>query len=249
MNRTLIWIDAGDPLPSTDRALTSAEGANGLLAAGSDLSAQRLEEAYARGIFPWFSRGEPVLWWTPAPRMVLMLQEFRISKSFRKTIRRALETPGLTIRSDHDFTAVMQCCAAPRDGRSGTWISPPMISAYSELHSRGLAHSIEVRRDGALIGGLYCVTIGRMVFGESMFSIVPDASKLALATLVTWMQFHEGRVIDCQQHTGHLASLGGREIDRTAFESLVAQQTQQPALPWQSSPPMKEHLRQAVSHG
>lgn len=249
MNRTLIWIDASDPLPSTDCALTAAEGANGLLAAGSDLSAKRLEEAYSRGIFPWFSRGEPVLWWTPAPRMVLMLDEFKISKSFRKTICKALKTPELTINSNHDFTGVMQACAAPRNGKPGTWISPPMIGAYADLHGRGLAHSVEVRREGSLIGGLYCVSLGRMVFGESMFSHTPNASKLALATLVTWMQSHDARVIDCQQHTGHLASLGGREIDRPAFESLIAQLTQQPALPWQASPPTKEDLSKAIDHG
>jgi leucyl/phenylalanyl-tRNA--protein transferase len=210
MNRTLIWIDASDPLPSTDCALTAAEGANGLLAAGSDLSAKRLEEAYSRGIFPWFSRGEPVLWWTPAPRMVLMLDEFKISKSFRKTICKALEAPDLTISSNHDFTGVMQACAAPRNGKPGTWISPPMIGAYADLHGRGLAHSVEVRREGSLIGGLYCVSLGRMVFGESMFSHTPNASKLALATLVRWMQCASDRLPAAHRPSGLAGGKGNR---------------------------------------
>lgn len=242
MNRKLIWIDPHDPLPATEYALTLDEGANGLLAAGADLSAARLIEAYSRGIFPWFSRGEPVLWWTPSPRMVLMLEEFRITKSFRKTIARVLKDPDWEIRTDHNFDAVMQACAEPRARQSGTWISPPIIAAYGELHAMGYAHSVSVLRGGELMGGLYCVGMGHMVFGESMFSRAADCSKLALAALIAWLKSQGGLVIDCQQRTDHLASLGGREIDRTEFESMLERLTAMPALPWADHPPRKEDL-------
>ncbi|MBU3724366.1 MAG: leucyl/phenylalanyl-tRNA--protein transferase [Burkholderiaceae bacterium] len=242
MNRKLVWIDPHDPLPPTEQALTPDEGANGLLAAGADLSAARLIEAYSRGVFPWFSRGEPVLWWTPSPRMVLMLNEFKISKSLRKTIRQALEDDALEIQTDHNFPAVMQACAEPRLRQSGTWISSPMIEAYSDLHAMGYAHSVCVMREGRLMGGLYCVSLGRMVFGESMFSRAPDCSKLALAALVAWLRNQGALMIDCQQRTDHLASLGGREIERTEFESMVHKLTGLAALPWSSAPPNKRDL-------
>ncbi len=242
MNRQLTWVEATDPLPPTDRALAISEGANGLLAAGADLSPERLTEAYRRGIFPWFSRGEPVLWWTPSPRMVLMLDEFKISKSFRKTITRAIADPSLEICADNNFTEVMRACAAPRQTQAGTWISEPMISAYHQLHQTGHAHSIEVFRNGQRIGGLYCVAFGKMVFGESMFAKETDASKLALATLVAWLKQHQAVVIDCQQRTDHLASLGGREIDRLAFESHVHHLTRLEELPWRSAPLCKQDL-------
>lgn len=243
MNRQLRWIDARDPLPPTDQALTIEDGANGLLAAGADLSAERLAEAYGRGIFPWFSQGEPVLWWTPSPRMVLMVDEFKISKSFRKAIARAIEDPSVEIRCDADFVGVMQACAAPRQSQSGTWISPPMIAAYGQLHATGNAHSIEVYRDRDRIGGLYCVALGKMVYGESMFSQEPGASKLALAALVAWLREHQAVVIDCQQRTSHLASLGGREIDRPEFEAHIRRLAPLPELPWRASPPCKNHLK------
>ena len=242
MNRKLVWIDPHDPLPPTEQALTLDEGANGLLAAGADLSSARLIEDYSRGIFPWFSRGEPVLWWTPSPRMVLMLDEFKISKSLRKTIHRVLEDPDWEIQTDHDFQAVMAACAAPRARQSGTWISSPMIEAYGDLHAMGYAHSVCVMHRGELVGGLYCVALGRMVFGESMFSRATDCSKLALAALVAWLKHHGALVIDCQQRTDHLASLGGREIDRSQFESMVRRLTGLSALPWSSAPPNKRDL-------
>jgi leucyl/phenylalanyl-tRNA---protein transferase len=243
MNRQLRWIDARDPLPPTDQALTIEDGANGLLAAGADLSAERLVEAYGRGIFPWFSRGEPVLWWTPSPRMVLMVDEFKISKSFRKSIARAIADPSITIRCNADFVGVMQACAAPRQSQSGTWISPPMIAAYGQLHATGNAHSIEVYRDHDRIGGLYCVALGKMVYGESMFSHEPGASKLALATLVAWLRQQQAVVIDCQQRTGHLASLGGREIDRPEFEAYIHRLAPLTELPWRANPPCKDYLK------
>ena len=242
MNRQLTWIEPSDPLPPTDRALTIDEGANGLLAAGADLSPQRLTEAYQKGIFPWFSKGEPVLWWTPSPRMVLMLDEFKVSKSLRKTIGRVLADSSIEIRCDDDFVSVMRACAEPRDGQSGTWISEPMIAAYQALHRAGHAHSIEVFREGRQIGGLYCVTFGKMVFGESMFARERDASKLALAALVAWLKQQQAVVIDCQQRTDHLASLGGREIERSDFEAHLHRLTQLDELPWRSSPPCKQDL-------
>jgi leucyl/phenylalanyl-tRNA--protein transferase len=242
MNRQLIWIGPTDPLPPTDQALTIDDGANGLLAAGADLSSERLTEAYCRGVFPWFSRGEPVLWWTPSPRMVLMVDEFKISKSFRKSILQAIADPSIDIRSNDNFVAVMQACAAPRESQSGTWISPPMIEAYSALHRKGQAHSIEVFRNGNRIGGLYCVAFGKMVYGESMFSLESGASKLALASLVAWLRRHGAIVIDCQQRTSHLASLGGREIDRSVFEAQLQALTPLTALPWRTMPPCKNDL-------
>lgn len=242
MNRRLAWVEPSDPLPPTDRALTIEEGANGLLAAGADLSLERLTEAYCRGIFPWFSRGEPVLWWTPSPRMVLMLDEFKISKSFRKTIAQALADDTIEIRVNQDFIGVMHDCAAPRTTQTGTWISEPMIAAYGQLHTAGHAHSVEIFREDSRVGGLYCVAFGRMVFGESMFSQEPNASKLALAALVGWLRQHGALVIDCQQRTDHLASLGGREIDRSIFETHVQTLIQHGNLPWRTSPPCKQDL-------
>lgn len=242
MKRQLTWIEPNDPLPPTDLALTIEDGANGLLAAGADLSPQRLTEAYRKGVFPWFSKGEPVLWWTPSPRMVLMLDEFKISKSFGKTITRVIADSTFEILCDRDFVGVMRACAAPRAGQSGTWISEPMISAYQQLHQMGHAHSIEVFRDQQRVGGLYCVSFGKMVFGESMFATETDASKLALASLVGWLKRQGAVVIDCQQRTDHLASLGGREIDRSAFETYIHRLTQLEELPWRSAPPCKQDL-------
>lgn len=242
MNRKLCWINPGDPLPDTSLALTPEDGANGLLAAGADLSPQRLIEAYSKGVFPWFSKGEPVLWWTPAPRMVLMVGEFKVSKSFRKEIRKALESPTLEITRDLDFRETMQSCAKPRASGNGTWISEPMITAYHGLHKTGHAHSVQVTHDGQCIGGLYCVSIGKMVFGESMFSRSPGASKLALACLVGWLLRQGGVVIDCQQRTDHLASLGGKEIERPVFEDYVKTLGTLEGLPWGQDPPSKQDL-------
>lgn len=243
MNRALRWIDPNDPLPDTCHALTTQEGANGLLAAGVDLGPKRLIEAYSRGIFPWFSSGEPVLWWSPSPRMVLMTDEFHLAKSLRKHAIKKLKDPEFEICADRSFSEVMQACSMPRATQSGTWISGPMIAAYCELHDLGLAHSMEVREAGRLVGGLYCVAIGKMIFGESMFTRQPNASKLALATLVAWGKRHGAQVIDCQQHTEHLESLGARQIDRTSFEAHVSELTSKSALPWRQNPPCTNDLR------
>jgi leucyl/phenylalanyl-tRNA---protein transferase len=213
------WLRDNDPFPPVQRA---SREYNGLLAAGGDLSLERLLAAYRRGIFPWFNPGEPILWWTPDPRMVLFPAEFKRSRSLRKRISRS----DYRVSVDRDFSGVMRECAAPRDGASGTWISEDMILAYTALHQAGHAHSIETWMfdpDGAcvLAGGLYGVALGRVFFGESMFSRRSDASKIALAHLAGWLAEHDFGVIDCQMRTSHLASLGAREIPRAEFSRLL----------------------------
>ena len=220
----LAWIDDHSPLPPTHLALGPDSEAPGLLAAGGSVTPQRLAQAYRRGIFPWYSPGEPPLWWAPDPRMVLPVAEFKLSPSLRKTLRRFLRDPACEIRIDSAFRPVMAACAAaPRDGQAGTWIAPEIIDAYSAWHAAGAAHSVETWVDGELVGGLYGVGLGRMFFGESMFSRRTDASKIALAALVAFCRAESIPLIDCQQRTGHLASLGAREIPREAFEAHLAQ--------------------------
>ncbi len=215
------YLRPQDPFPPVSRALRSP---NGLLAAGADLSPERLLDAYSRGIFPWFSEGEPILWWSPHPRMVLFPGELKVSRSLRRTVARAtFET-----RYDTAFEAVMRECAAPRDGQAGTWIVPEMVAAYTRLHERGFAHSVESWKDGRLAGGLYGILLGRVFFGESMFSRESDASKVALVKLVERLRTLDVRVIDCQQATRHLASLGAREIPRREFAQLLAESIQYP---------------------
>ena len=215
------WLGDDTPFPPIAKALKSP---NGLLCAGGDLSPERLVEAYSHAIFPWFSDGDPILWWSPDPRMVLYPEELRVSRSLRKTVAKgAFET-----RYDTAFREVMQACAAPRDGQGGTWIVPEMVDAYTRLHERGLAHSVESWLDGELVGGLYGVALGKVFFGESMFTRAPDASKVALVQLVERLKGAGYRVIDCQQATAHLASLGAREIPRKAFAQLVRESIQYP---------------------
>ncbi len=205
---------------------------NGLLAAGRDLSAQRLIEAYTRGIFPWFSDGQPVLWWSPDPRMVLFVDEFKVSRSLAKTLRRLRTEGRWRVTKDQAFERVMRACAAPRPDQDGTWITDAIVHAYCALHAQGLAHSVEVWSDGDLIGGLYGVGLGRMFHGASMFARATDASKVALAALVAMLRDADFRVIDCQQNTRHLASLGAREIGRSEFLHLVSTLTALPPPDW-----------------
>jgi leucyl/phenylalanyl-tRNA---protein transferase len=215
------WLRGNAPFPPVSKALKSP---NGLLCAGGDLTPERLIEAYSRAIFPWFSEGDPVLWWSPDPRMVLFPEELKVSRSLRKAVDRGpFET-----RYDTSFREVMQACAAPREGQGGTWITPSIIEAYTGLHEMGLAHSVESWRDGRLVGGLYGVGLGDAFFGESMFARETDASKVALVRLVRRLRARNCRVIDCQQATGHLASLGAREIPRKAFAQLVRESIQYP---------------------
>ena len=204
------WLTGNAPFPPVERALRSP---NGLLAAGGDLSAPRLLEAYRHGIFPWFNPGEPILWWSPDPRMVLVPGEFKISRSLAKVLRNAT----YEVRCDTAFEQVMRNCAAPRCEQGGTWINEDMIAAYGALHELGYAHSVEVWIDNHLAGGLYGVSIGRMFYGESMFSHASNASKIALAHLARQLERWQFKMIDCQMNTPHLASLGAREIPRSEF--------------------------------
>jgi leucyl/phenylalanyl-tRNA--protein transferase len=216
-NRQMIpWMRSESPFPPITAALTEP---NGLLAAGGELSPPRLLEAYEQGIFPWYSEGQPILWWSPDPRMVLFVDEFRMSRSLRKVARRRR----FEIRVDSAFRSVLEACAdAPRPNQGGTWITPAVIAAYSALHARGYAHSVEAWRDRRLVGGLYGVAIGRMFFGESMFAKETDASKVALAALVAIMRRGGLPMIDCQQETTHLSSFGARPIPRREFAQRLA---------------------------
>lgn len=214
------WLEPDTPFPDTAQALGPDTDAPGLLAAGADLSPQRLEAAYRRGIFPWFSQGQPVLWWTTDPRMVLPVAEFKLHRSLRKTLAKFQRTPGCEIRINAAFEQVMaHCASAPREGQSGTWILPDMQAVYGQWHRQGRVHSIETWMDGQLAGGLYGVNIGRMFYGESMFARRTDASKIALAALVCFCRANDITLIDCQQQTRHLASLGARPISRGDFEA------------------------------
>lgn len=226
---TLTWVEPDEALPAPASALRDP---NGLLAAGRDLGARRLVEAYRKGIFPWFSTGQPVLWWSPDPRMVLFLDEFKVSRSLTRTLRRLRADPGFRVTLDTAFERVMRACAQPRPGQDGTWITDAIVAAYTALHRSGLAHSIEVWHGGRLAAGLYGVALGRMFYGESMFTREPDLSKIALAVLVNALRGAGFSVIDCQQNTRHLASLGAREIDRERFLDMVAQLSALPAPDW-----------------
>ena len=226
----LSWIDDSLPLPPARLALGPGSEAPGLVAAGGRVTPERLQEAYGKGIFPWYSAGQPVLWWSPDPRMVLPVADFRVSQSLRKTLRRFLRSPACELRFDSAFAQVMQACAeTPRAGQDGTWILPDMVQAYVEWHQAGRVHSVETWIDGTLVGGLYFVNIGRMCFGESMFSRRSDASKIALAALVAACRARAIPLIDCQQNTGHLASLGAHEIPRSAFLAHLARSVAEPA--------------------
>lgn len=217
--RTITWLsphDAPEWFPPPEQAL---EEPAGLLAAGGDLSPARLVAAYRRGIFPWYSPGQPVLWWSPDPRAVLFPEEFRLSRSLAKTLRNG----GFTLAVDRDFEGVIDGCAAPRAASPGTWITSEMRAAYLKLHELGHAHSIEAFRAGVLAGGLYGVRLGGVFFGESMFSRQRDASKAALAHLVAVCRHNSLAVIDCQLPSRHLASLGARTIPRSQFQALLAE--------------------------
>jgi leucyl/phenylalanyl-tRNA--protein transferase len=221
------WLRTGASFPPLDAALGDP---NGLLAAGGDLSPDRLLAAYRHGIFPWYNEGQPILWWSPDPRMVLFVDEIRISRSLRKVLKQQR----FELRADTAFRAVMEGCAEPRDGQSGTWISPPVIDAYTRLHRMGHAHSIEAWRDGRLAGGLYGIAIGRMFFGESMFAREDDASKVALVHLATIMKRREMPLIDCQQETPHLTRFGARPISRRRFAEWLSRLVESPQAraPW-----------------
>jgi leucyl/phenylalanyl-tRNA--protein transferase len=220
----------GAPFPALSHALR--EPYNGLLAASEHLDVDRLLTAYRQGVFPWYAEGEPVLWWSPDPRMVLHTREFVVSRSLRKRLRAVLDDPAISVRIDSSFAQVMRACAEPRPDQQGTWITDEVVDAYGELHRRGLAHSVEVWQSGALVGGLYGVALGRMFYGESMFARVSDASKIALATLVQILLEGHVTVIDCQQKTRHLASLGAREVPRRVFCAHLVEAIEEPGPDW-----------------
>ncbi|WP_026182620.1 leucyl/phenylalanyl-tRNA--protein transferase [Leeia oryzae] len=215
------WLDSQLIFPDPSRALQEP---NGLLAAGGDLTTPRLLAAYRQGIFPWFSPGDPILWWSPDPRMVLIPSEINISRSLRKTIRHK----SFDIRFNTVFEEVIRACAAPRYGQSGTWIVEDMIAAYCRLHQEGHAHSVECWAQGQLVGGLYGVAVGRMFFGESMFSRATDASKLALVALAQALHAQGFHMIDCQMYTDHLASMGARPMQRADFLLRLKEAVQLP---------------------
>ena len=221
------WLGNDVPFPPVEQALRSP---NGLLAAGGDLSAARLLDAYRHGIFPWFNTGEPILWWSPDPRMVLVPSQFKISRSLAKTLRNR----HYEIRIDSAFESVMRACAAPRKDHQGTWINELMIASYCQLHKLGHAHSVEIWIDGKLTGGLYGVSIGRMFYGESMFSNTSNASKIALAHLAKQLARWQYGMIDCQMNTSHLATLGAHEIPRREFIGRLQELIQYAPVPdWQ----------------
>lgn len=216
------WLEQNTSLPPPEAAQKKGSDLDGLVAAGGGLSVERLCEAYQQGMFPWFSQGQPVLWWSPDPRMVLKTADFKLHRSLRKTLQQFIGNSACEIRIDHDFnTVIRQCAHASRKGQPGTWIVDEMISAYEALHIAGFAHSVETWRGGQLVGGLYCVSIGNTLFGESMFAVQTDASKIALAALVAFARTHELPWIDCQQNTPHLASLGALEMPRSEFLKQV----------------------------
>ncbi|MCG6887603.1 MAG: leucyl/phenylalanyl-tRNA--protein transferase [Proteobacteria bacterium] len=226
-----------DDFPDVSLALRDPDG---LLALGGDLTVERLLAAYRRGIFPWYSEDQPILWWSPDPRSVLFPDKLHVSRSLRKTLRQGR----FDVSLDQDFAAVINACSEPRPDQPGTWITDEMCEAYLRLHQTGHAHSVETRLDGRLVGGLYGVAIGRVFFGESMFSRVNDASKVAFITLVQHLRQYRFELIDCQIQTPHLDSLGAELIPRQQFTDLLSRYCNQPGLTgvWQLDPAVRQAL-------
>ncbi|MCW8853637.1 MAG: leucyl/phenylalanyl-tRNA--protein transferase [Gammaproteobacteria bacterium] len=218
----LQWLDQDPdaPFPHLDDALLQPDG---LLAAGGDLSVPRLLNAYRHGIFPWYNEGEPILWWSPDPRCILFPDKIKISRSLKKTLNKKT----FEIKMDTAFADVMQACAGPRKDQPGTWITDDMFNAYQKLHQLGYAHSIECWQNNELVGGLYGIAIGQVFFGESMFSKVTDASKVALVYLCQYLTEHNFKIIDTQVHTSHLESMGAEMIPRDLFISILEEHVNQ----------------------
>ncbi len=243
----LPWLEVGDAFPPVAQAGTYEDCPAGLLAAGGALDVATLKAAYSHGVFPWFSAGQPILWWSTDPRMVLQVADFKLQPSFKKTLKKFQAgfngSIDCEVRFDTAFEQVISACAnTPRAGQGGTWIVRQMVDAYVALHKAGFAHSVETWVNGELVGGLYCVSVGQAVFGESMFSHATDSSKIALAALVCFCKAQGLTMIDCQQNTAHLASLGAKEMPRSAFVAQVAQNVLLPAPQWQFEPQMWEQL-------
>jgi leucyl/phenylalanyl-tRNA--protein transferase len=232
-SQPLSWLEPGQDFPPASLAWDDRSAAPGLLAAGGMLDVETLRRAYSEGIFPWYSEGQPILWWSPNPRMVLDVTEFRLHTSLKKAIQKFRISAGCEVRMDTAFEQlIFSCSLSPRRAHTGTWIVPEMVTAYGDLHRAGFAHSVETWVNGKLVGGLYCVALGKFVFGESMFSDSTNASKIALAYLVGFCRHHGIQHIDCQQNTSHLAFLGAREISRDLFFKHVTAGITQPAPPW-----------------
>ena len=233
MNWHIPRLAPGEDFPPASQALPELSPFPGLLAAGGQLDVDTLERAYRCGIFPWFSPGEPILWWSTDPRMVLRPEQLRVHRSLRQSARRWMCKPDARLCMDRGFSRVMRECGAQR-ASSGSWISPPMLQAYTALHQRGLAHSLELWEGEVLRAGLYGVCIGRMFYGESMFTTVTDGSKILLMALCGFCLRNGIAMIDCQQQTAHLASLGAAPIPRDDFLNQVAQATADTAVAgWQ----------------
>lgn len=229
----LPWLEPGQNFPPTTQTWKADTPAPGLLAAGGSLDTDTLCRAYRQGIFPWFGKNEPILWWSPDPRMVLEISKFKLHPSLKKTIRKFSSSSRCEIRTDTEFERVINACAAsPRHGQKSSWIVPEMIVAYCELHREGFAHSFETWINGELVGGLYCVAIGKSVFGESMFSEYTDSSKIALAALVSLCKKNDILQIDCQQNTAHLTTLGAGVISREKFHKNIASGIEQVGPDW-----------------
>jgi leucyl/phenylalanyl-tRNA---protein transferase len=237
----------GEAFPDVSLAWGRDSAANGLLAAGGQLDVATLCHAYSCGIFPWYGMGQPVLWWSPDPRMTLEIAKFRLHRSLRQILQKFQADKNCEIRFDTAFEQVISACASsPRHGRSagahGTWIVPDMVQAYCALHKSGCAHSVETWINGQLVGGLYCVALGKAVFGESMFSLTPNASKIALAGLIGFCCHHGIQTIDCQQNTKHLAFLGASEVSRTDFLTQITAAVREPGPAWKFEPIYWERL-------
>ncbi len=218
--------------PDTRNALTAADEADGLLCASVSISAAHLQHSYPRGIYPWYNEGDPVLWWTPSQRAVLFTTGFKLHKSLRKTITKWQASGRMQVRIDSAFTDVLAACA---NRAGGTWMTAPLQQAYTDWQMQGKVHSVETWLDGELMGGFYGVSgtdLGSMFFGESMFSKITDASKIALACFVQWFEAQGGDMLDCQQDTSHLLSLGARTVPRTQFEAMITQRFQNKAPDW-----------------
>ena len=205
------------------------------IAASCYINSKILLNAYRNGVFPWSGPYQPILWWRPDPRMILQTNKIKVSNSLHKNIKQYLRN-GLKISTNSCFREVVQACAEPRDTRQGTWITKDIISAYEELNRIGFAHSIEVWTENKLVGGLYLVSIGKMVFGESMFFRKANVSKIALVALAKWLQRHGGKIIDCQQETNHLASMGASPVSNTEFMREMKSMVENSALPWTIEP-------------
>lgn len=243
-NHVPFWLDE-QPVTFPPSRLAMKEP-DGLLAVGGDLTPEWLLMAYSRGIFPWFNPGEPILWWTPNPRSVLLIEQVKISKSLRKTINKHHQAKTLKVTFDQDFKSVMKACSeVPREGQDGTWITEQMLSAYTHLHNSGHAHSVEVWHQDQLVGGLYGVAIGKMFYGESMFAKMTDTSKIALIALALQLKEWGFELIDTQIETPHLNSLGAQTISRTHFEKRISELTNQsfPPSTWSLNPNWPEWIQ------